>query len=276
MVLNLRWCLRLGAVVTVFCRGGIVSAQNSASSSLAALQQSASQRTAEWNTLATNLDQRVARLLPCDSQARAAIDEVSRASEARSVALTSYWTVASLQSKTQINAIRGLLSQEEERVGDWVVEASQAQADAGFAKAQGAILAISAPKMPAMANPRKDLEAIAEQYNLLEKQAQERAAAHGRLVDDLRELLNASQSRQVAIDERVRTVSAEGQRWSAYYAARQARAQTECLLINPAAAGSPPAVARPAPTTAQPAVPRPAPTTAQPASPRPVPEGKKQ
>jgi hypothetical protein len=196
--------------------------------------------------------------------------------------------VASLQSKTQINAIRGLLSQEQERVGDWAVEASQAQADAGFAKAQGTLLAISAPKIPAMANPRKDLEAIAEQYNLLAKQAQERAAAHGRLIDDLRELLNASQSRQVAIDERVRTVSAEGQRWSAYYAARQARAESECLLINPAGAGAPPAVTRPAPPTAQPAVPRPASTTARPAvprpapaaaqppSPRPVPQGKKQ
>ena len=255
MVLSFRWCFRLAAIAAAFATGGIVSAQDPAPGSLPALQQSVSQRTAEWNTLATNLEQRVARLLPCDPQARAAIDEVSRASEARSVALTSYWTVASLQSKTQVEAIRGLLSQEEARVGDWVVDASQAQADVAFATAQGASLTSSVRRLPALANPQKDLQAIAEQYRLLEKQAQERAAAHGRLIDDLRELLNSGQTRQAAIDERLRTVGAEGSRWSAYYAARQARAQIECSLIDPAAAAVQSAVPRPAPA----AVPRPAP-----------------
>lgn len=257
---DLRRCLRLGAIAVTVATGGIVFAQAPAPSSLPALQQSASQRTAEWNTLATNLEQRIARLLPCDPQARAAIDEVSRASEARSVALTSYWTVASLQSKTQIEAIRGLLTQEEDRVGDWVVDASQARTDVGFATGLGASLASSVSQAPALANPQKDLEAIAEQYRVLEKQAQDRAAAHGRLIDDLRELSNTSQARQAAIDERVRTVSVEGQRWSAYYAARQARAQSECFLVNPAAAA------------AQSAAPRPAPA----AVPRPAPQGKKQ
>jgi hypothetical protein len=260
MVSDLRWCLRVGAIAATVATGGIASAQAPAPSSLAALQQSASQRTAEWNTLATNLEQRIARLLPCDPQARAAIDEVSRASEARSVALTSYWTVASLQSKTQLEAIRGLLSQEEERVGDWVVEASQARTDVASATAQGASLASSVAQVPALANPQRDLDAIAGQYRLLEKQAQDRAAAHGKLIDDLRELLDTSQTRQTAIDERVRTVGVEGSRWSAYYAARQARAQSECSLINPGAAA------------AQSAAPRSAPA----AAPRPAPQGKKQ
>jgi hypothetical protein len=257
MVSDLRWCLRLGAIAATVATGGIVSAQGPAPSSLPALQQTVSQRTAEWNTLATNLEQRIARLLPCDAQARVAIDEASRASEARSVALTSYWSVASLQSKTQVEAIRRLLAQEEERVGDWVVDASQAQADVAFATAQGTSLAVSVPQVPALANPQKDLDAIAQQYRLLEKQAQDRAAAHGRLIDDLRELLNTSQTRQAAINERLRTVGVEGSRWGAYYAARQARAQAECSIINPAA---------------QPAVPRRAPV----AAPRPATQGKKQ
>src|SRR5579872_2815826 len=132
MVSDLRWCLRLGAIAAVFASGAVVSAQTPAPGSLPALQQSVSQRTAEWNTLATNLEQRVARLLPCDPQARAAIEETGRASDARIIALTSYWTVASRQSKTQVDAIRRLLSQEEERVGDWVVEASRAQADVAY------------------------------------------------------------------------------------------------------------------------------------------------
>jgi hypothetical protein len=210
------------------------------------LQQSVVQRTAEWNTLAANLEQRVARLLPCDPQARAAIDEVSRASEARNAALTSYWTMASLQSRTQIEAIRRLLAQEVDRTGDWVADANQARVDVAFAVAQGTSLATSLAQLPALANSQKDLGEIAEQYRAFEKQSQERAAAHGRLVDDLRELLNVSQTRQTAIDERLKTVGTEAQRWSAYYAARQARAQVECALINPAAAAAPTAVPRPA------------------------------
>ena len=185
-------------------------------------------------------------MLPCDRKARAAIDEVSRASDARSVALTSYWTVASAQSKAQIEAIRGLLAQEEARTGDGVVEASQARADAASATALGTSLATGVPQLPALANPQKDVQAIAEQYRSLEKQAQERGASRGQLVDDLRDLLQASQARQAAIDERLKTVSVEGQRWSAYYTARQARAQVECALVNPGAAAAPPAIPRPA------------------------------
>jgi len=237
----------LGAIAAVFAPGGIVSAQAPAPSLLPALQQTVSQRTAEWNTLATNLELRVARLLPCDPQARAAIDEVSRASEARTVALTSYWTVASVRSQTQVEDIRGLLAQEENKVGDWVVDANQAKVDVALAKAQGASLATGVAQVPALANPQKDLEAIAGQYSLLETQAQDRVASHGHLIDDLRELLKTTQTRQAAIDQRLKTVGVEGQIWSAYYRARQARAQAECSLINPAAAAAPPAVPRPAP-----------------------------
>jgi len=215
--------------------------------SLPALQQTVAQRTAEWNTLATNLEQRLARLLPCDPQARASIEEASRASDARIIALTSYWTVASMRSKTQVEAIRGLLAQEEDKVGDWAVDANQAKVDVALATAQGTSLATGVAQVQALANPQKDLEAIAEQYRLLEKQAQERATSHGHLIDDLRELLKTSQARQLAIDQRLRIVGTEGQSWSAYYAARQARGQVECSLINPAAAAAPPAVPRPAP-----------------------------
>jgi hypothetical protein len=247
MVLNLRWCFRLGAIVAIFAPGGIVSAQVPAPGSLPALQQTVSQRTTEWNTLATNLERRLARLLPCDPQGRAAIDEAGRASDARVIALTSYWTVASVRAKTQVEDIRGLLAQEEDKVGDWAVDANQAKVDVALAAAQAASLATGVPQVPALANPQKDLDAIGEQYRLLEKQAQDRASAHGRLIDDLRELLNTTQTRQVAIDQRLKTVGAEGQSWSAFYAARQARAQAECSLINPAAAPAPIAVPRPAP-----------------------------
>jgi hypothetical protein len=247
MVLDLRCYLRLGAIAAVFASGGTLSAQDTAPDPLPALQQTVSQRTSEWSTLASNLEQRVARLLPCDPQARAAIVETGRASDARNIALTSYWTVASLQSKAQVEAIRGLLTQEEDRVGDSKVDANEAKLDGDLAAAQGASLASSVRQLPALANPQKDVEAVTEQYRLLEKQAQERAASEGRLIDNLRELLTASQTRQTAIEDRLKSVSAEGQRWSAYYTARLARAQVECALVNPAAAAAQAATPRPAP-----------------------------
>ena len=197
--------------------------------------------------MAGNLEQRVARLLPCDPQARAAIEETSRASDARSIVLNSYWTVVSQQSKEQVEAIRGLLAKEEDRAGDWPSDANQAHADVASAASQAASLASGVLQLPALANPQKDLEAIGEQYRLLEKQEQDRAAGARRLLDDLREVLKTAEARQAAIDERLKTVGVEGQRWSAYYAARQARAQIECTLVNPGAAAAPPAVARPAP-----------------------------
>jgi hypothetical protein len=171
MVLDLRWCLRSGAIAIACALGGIVSAQDSATGSLAAMQQSASQRSVEWNALAANLEQRVARLLPCDPQARAAIEETSRASDARTIALTGYWTMASLLSKTQVEAIRGLLAKEEERTADWAADAKETQLDIDLVTAQGASLATGIAHIPALANPQKDLAAIAEQYHLLDKQA---------------------------------------------------------------------------------------------------------
>src|ERR1700674_201831 len=77
------------------------------------LQQNAEKRTSEWDTLANSLEGRIGRLLLCDQRVRVAIDEVSRASEGRIVALTEYWLAVSAASKTQTEAVRRLLAQED-------------------------------------------------------------------------------------------------------------------------------------------------------------------
>ena len=233
---------------------GVLSAQEPAANSLTTLGGNIAKRTTEWTTLATNLEQRVARLLPCDPQVRSSIEEVSRASEARTLASTTYWTMVAIKSKAQIETIQGYLTQEEGRAATWASDRSDAKVDVAVTGAQAASLGASIRQIPALANPRKNLEPIAETYRTLEKQAQEREALAGQIADNLRELLKASQARQSAIDDRMKTVSAEGSRWNAYYAARQTRAQIECSLTNPAAASAP----------------------LRPPAPRPVPQGKKQ
>src|SRR6202521_6291331 len=77
------------------------------------LQQNVEKRTTEWDTLANNLEVRIGRMLPCDPRVRGAVEEVSRASEARIVALTEYWLAASAPSQTQTEAVRRLLAQED-------------------------------------------------------------------------------------------------------------------------------------------------------------------
>jgi hypothetical protein len=197
------------------------------------LQDTAAKRTAEWTTLEANLELRLARLLPCDARVRTAIEEVSRAADARTVARTSYWTAISLRSKAQIEAIRGLLAQEENRAGDWSKDRADAQVDVATTTAQAASLGPSIRQLPALAAPQKSLEAIAQMYRVLEAQSEERANSMGQLISDLRELLKASQARQAAIEEQVIAIGSEGQLWSAYYTARQARAQVECSITSP-------------------------------------------
>ena len=125
--------------------------------------------------------------------------------------------------------------------------------------AQAAALKASMQQLPALAAAQKNLETLAQTDRSLATQAQARETNGSELLDDLRDLLKAAQARQSAIDEQLKSVSADGQLWSAYYAARQARAQIECVIINPPVAAPP--VARPVPP---------------PATVRPLPPGTKQ
>jgi hypothetical protein len=227
-----RWCLIAVAVAAA----GALPAQDSGANSPSELQNTAAKRTTEWTTLETNLELRLARLLPCDARVRGAIEEVSRAADARTVARTSYWTTISLKSKTQVESIRGLLAEEEGRAGDWSKDRADAQVDVATTVALAASLGPGIRQLPALAVPQKGLEAVAQMYRVLEAQSEERANNVGQLVSELRELLKASQARQAAIEDQLVAIGTEGQLWSAYYTARQARAQVECSITSPAQA----------------------------------------
>jgi len=251
MVPAVRRSLPWFALAACCAAAGALHAQDAGVNSLPALQDAAAKRTAEWNTLTLGLELRLARMLPCDPRVRTAVDEVGRAADTRTVALTSYWNMVSLQSKAQVEAIRGLLTLEQQRAEDWATDKTEAEQEVAATSAQAAALKASLQQVPALANPQKSLESLVESNQMLAAQARERETNGGLLVDELRDLLKASQTRQSAIEGQVKSVSEEGQRWSAYYAARQARAQIECVIINPAAATAPPA-ARPAPPTVRP------------------------
>src|SRR5690242_468800 len=102
------------------------SVQNAAPD-LAALQQAAEKRHAEWEALAKDMNDRVSRILPCDPRALAAVSEVSRASESRLAALSDYLRAVSLIAFGETAVARNLLNAEERRA----VEATLERADAG-------------------------------------------------------------------------------------------------------------------------------------------------
>ena len=200
------------------------------------LQQNIEKRTTEWNTLANNLEVRIGRLLPCDPRVRGAVEEVSRASEARIVALTEYWLAVSAASKTQTETIRRLLAQGDTGAGERKTDQADAEQEQIAVNAQLADLSESVKLLPSLTAAQKALDGLAQSGARTAVQAAERGQSAERLSQELRDLLAAAQARQTAIDNAMKALAAEGLRWSGYYLSRQARAQTECVITNPSGA----------------------------------------
>jgi hypothetical protein len=217
---------------------------------LALLEQEAEKRTVEWTTLASGLEVRLARLLPCDARVREAVDEVSRASEARLTAWNGYWQSVAVKSRDQEAAARKLLASEEVRSAEWNQSRLDAEAERAATEAQAAVLAASTRTLPAMAGAQRTLDAVIQLSKQTATQAGEREATGLRLTDELRDLANRAQARQKNIDAQVKALATEANAWRTYYAARIARAQTECSITDPAAAA---AVAPPAAPSKRPA-----------------------
>ncbi len=176
---------RLPWLALLACIGpaAVLRAQDAGANSLPALQDAAAKRTAEWTTLTTSLEPRLVRLLPCDPRVRTSVEEVAKASDNRTVALTSYWNMVSIQSKAQVDAIRALLAHEEERGEDWSSEKTETEQELAATRAQAAALKASMQPVPALASPQKNLESLAATDQELAAQAQERAADGGQLLD---------------------------------------------------------------------------------------------
>jgi septal ring factor EnvC (AmiA/AmiB activator) len=200
------------------------------------LQQNVEKRTAEWDTLANNLEIRIGRLLPCDPRVRAGVEEVSRASEARIVALTEYWLAVSAASKTQTEAVKRLLAQEDASAAERKTDQAEAEQERVAVNAQLTDLGESVPRLPSLAAAQKALDGLVQSSAQAAAQAAERGQSAERLSQELRDLLAAAQARQTAIDNAMKALAAEGLRWSGYYLSRQARAQTECVITNPSGA----------------------------------------
>jgi hypothetical protein len=200
--------------------------------SLAALRQTAEKTTADWNTLAKGLEQKIARLLPCDPAGRAAVDEVSRASAARLAALSAYVKAEAAAAKETTETVKRVLSAQSSLGGGWTAEHAEADQEHTALEAQIAELKESMRKRGSLHDAEQVLIEISRKVKERAAKAEEQANRKDIVNNLLGDLLAASQQRQIALESEAAQLEVESGRWSSYYAARVTRATTECSIIN--------------------------------------------
>jgi hypothetical protein len=195
-------------------------------------QQAVEKQTAAWQALAKNLELRLARMLPCDARVRAAIEEVSRASEARLAARAQYLQDAAANAKRDSEAADAALAADQTGAREMEMETAEAEQDRVAIEGQLADLIESVRAKPALDEARMKLESIAAMVRQRVAGTQSLAGRKTALTAALRETALAFQARQKAIEADVSALATETSRWSEYYAARLVRAQTECSITQ--------------------------------------------
>src|SRR5579863_5687423 len=139
----------------------MAAAQNApAPSTLAALEQTAKDRTAEWNKLSQGLEPAINRLLPCDPKVAAAIAEVIKASEARIAAIAAYLGAANRQAALQTSAARLVVTSAQGLGADLAAEKSDLAPERAGLDGQLANLAQSAERRGSLAAPQDALKQV--------------------------------------------------------------------------------------------------------------------
>jgi len=218
-------------------------AQNAPSPDLAALGQTAQQRAAEWERLAQGLNASVRGLLPCDPKGPAAINEVSRASEARLAALADYLQAAAQQASRETEAAKRALTSSNSLAAFLSAERAEVGQEQSGADGQVANLAAGLAEKPSLRTPIEALQEVRaglqQRHDLIDAGMKQQDS----VAPVLRDLVTAAESREAAWKDVLATSEAERARWKAYYAARLARAQTECAIIQGTAPSAAPAPA---------------------------------
>ena len=223
-----------GVVILICAMPALAQQAAPAANPLAAREALAQKRAAEWETLAKGLEGKIARMLPCDSRVHGAIEEVSRASQARLASLNDYLQAAAAQAKADAERARATASGLDNLAKEADVERSEAEQQRAAIDAQIADLKESVKQ-------RQDLEdagaKLAEIRGMTVAQAgrwQQDAAGRVALGGALADLAAAYDARQKAMAAELSALGDETARWVNYYAARLNRAEIECSITNQA------------------------------------------
>jgi hypothetical protein len=215
---------------------GSANAQEVPVDPLATLRQTADKASARWETLAKSLEPGIATLLPCDPKIRAAVEEVSRASDVRLAALAAYLKAAAAKAKQDTDAAKQVLAVQATLAGGWNTESDEAGQEHTAIEAQIANLKESMRKRGALAGAEQALVELANMVKQRGAKAEEQAGRRDGIDALLGDMVVAYQARQTALENESSLLDSEVAKWSSYYAARLSRAITECSIINPGAA----------------------------------------
>jgi hypothetical protein len=201
-----------------------------------ALRQTADKAAADWDALAKGLESKIATLLPCDPKSKAAVDEVSRASDVRLSALSAYLKAAAAEAKAGTDAAKRVLAEQSALSGGWNTERAEADQERTAIEAQVADLKESMRKRGSLAGAEQVLADLALKVKERAQKAEDQSAHKDALDAVLGELVLAYRDRQASLENESALLDAETLKWSAYYNLRVSRAVTECAIINGAAA----------------------------------------
>jgi hypothetical protein len=216
--------------VLAFLMLGAVSAP--AQDALTAYRQTADKAAADWEALAKSLEPRIARLLPCDPNSRAAVEEVSHASEVRLAALAAYLKAAVAKAKDDTEFAKQVLAAQASLAGAWNTERAEAEQQGAAIESRVADLKESMRKRGALAGAEQVLAEIARMVKERGSKSADLAARKDVINALLGDVVTAYQDRQTALEKESAQMDVERNLWSAYYASRLARAATECTIIN--------------------------------------------
>jgi hypothetical protein len=200
------------------------------------LRLSADKAAANWETLAKELEQKIATLLPCDPKSRAAVEEVSHASDARLAALSAYLKASATKAKADTDAAKRVLAAQAALSGGWNTERAEADQERGAIEAQVADLKESMRKRGSLSGAEQVLIELANMAKDRAEKSEQQAGRRDVINSLLGDMAVAYQDRETAIVNESALLDTEMARWSSYYIARLSRAITECAIINPGAA----------------------------------------
>lgn len=206
--------------------------QEAPASPAVSARETAAKRTAEWESLAKALDAKIARMLPCDPRAKGAIEEVSRASEARMAALSQVLKMSLAQGTADTERVRLALAAEDASLHEVEIERADSEQERVAVDGQLADLTASVKRREGLEEALKKLTDISAITTSRVKDADDLFQLRATLDISLRDLLAAGHARQTAIQNEQAALAAEASRWTDYYAARLARAQTECSITG--------------------------------------------
>ena len=201
---------------------------------LQALADTTAKASTNWQTLAKGLDAKIARMLPCDPRLTAAIEETSQASQARLAAMNQYFQAAVAQARQDTESARVAVAAEQAAARDVETDRAEAEQERIAIDGQLSDLTDSVKRRPMLEEARAKLQAIGAAVTSRGSDLQQLQTRRASLAAALNDLVEARQTRQRALEAQVAALALETSRWGDYYAARLARARTECEITNPA------------------------------------------